>query len=436
MSVSRMNKALAGGMALALSLTAGACGRSSGSAGSGSTTPEKKGVLASAPGFDMKAGTIKLGVLTPTSTIGKLIGDPLTAGNKLYYDALNAKGGIGGKYKVELIVKDNKYGGGDNTATATAYGQIKDDVVAFQQVLGTDPVNSIIPKLKDDNMIAGTATLDSEWYQEPNLMPILAPYQVQAVNSLAYYIDKMDGKGKKICTLTADDGYGNAGLAGAEFAAKELNFSLVTSQKFSSAASGGTYDAQVQTLQQKGCDAVWLTSLPTDTNGIFNAAKSKNFAPKWIGASPTWINILADDYAAKNYIVAAQGTEWGDPSTKGMKDMVANVKKFAPKTEPNFYFAFGYMQAQAMAQILEKAVADGDMSRAGIMKAMNTVGTLKFDGAVADEPYGAPADRKPQRETTLFKVTPDTKATNGGLTLLAPDAENFNYPAADDVPLK
>lgn len=447
MSKRRTHKILAGGLALALALSVGACGRSSGDASSGGKGDDgkAKGELKSAPGFDMDKGTITLGVLTPTSTLGKLIGDPLTAGNYLYYESLNARGGIAGKYKVDLIVKDNKYGGGDNTATATAYGQIKDQVAAFQQVLGTDPVNSILPQLGDDNIIAGPATLDAEWYHEPNLMPILAPYQVQAANALAYYIDKMGGKGKNICTLTSDDGYGKAGLAGAEFTADKLGFDIVEKQTFTSAASGGNYAAQVQKLQQSKCDAVWLVSLPTDSNGIFNEAQSKNFQTQWIGTSPTWINLVANDYTAKNYIVAAQGPEWGDTSTDGMKQLLADVEKFGPAVEkklngfkitPNFYFAFGYMQAEAMSQILEKAVADGDMSREGIMNAMNTVGKLTFRGSVSDIPYGAPDDRKPVRETTLFKVTPDTMDSNGGLTLLAKDAMNFSYPVAEEVPLK
>jgi ABC-type branched-subunit amino acid transport system substrate-binding protein len=428
---------LAGGLALALAATAGACGRSSGSAGGGGTS--KNGVISAAPGYDPATKTITLGVLTPTSTTAKLISDPLTAGNQVFFDALNAKGGIDGKYKVKLIVKDNKYGSGDNTATATAYNQIKGQVAAFLQVLGTDPVHSILPSLADDNIIAGPATLDSEWYENANLMPILAPYQVEAANALWYYQNKMDGKGKKVCTMTSDDGYGNAGLAGAKYAAGKLGIKLVDSEKFASALTGGSYDAQVQTLQQKGCDAVWLTSLPTDTIGIFNAAIAKNFAPQWIGTSPTWINILAQgkvgDYSKAHYVVAAEGPEWGDTSVKGMTDMLAAVKKFAPKTAPNFYFAFGYMQAHAMSQVLAKAVKDGDLSRDGVMKAMNTVGTLTFDGTVADEPYGAPKDRKPQRETTLFKVTPDSLASNGGLTLYAPDSKNFTSDVAKSVPL-
>ena len=435
----RRSKLFAGGMAVTLALTAAACGRSSGSSSNSPTNKTTNGDIAAAPGYDPATKTITLGALTPTSTTAKLIGDPLTKGNQVFFDSLNASGGINGKYKVKLTVLDNKYGSGDNTATTTAYNQIKGKVAAFVQVLGTDPVHSILPSLASDNILASPATLDSEWYEQANLMPILAPYQVEAANALWYYQNKMDGKGKKVCTMTSDDGYGQAGLAGAKFAASKLGYKLVDSETFSSALTGGSYTAQVQSLQQKGCDAVWLTSLPTDSIGIFNEAISKNFAPQWIGTSPTWIDILATggtaDYVKAHYVVAAEGPEWGDMTIPGMVKMLAAVKKFAPTEAPNFYFAFGYMQASAMSQILSKAITEGDLSRTGIMKAMNTVGTLKFDGLVADEPYGAPAARKPQRETTMFKVTPDSLATNGGLTLMAKDALNFTSDIAKKVPL-
>jgi hypothetical protein len=66
---------------------------------------------------------------------------------------------------------------------------------------------------------------------------------------------------------------------------------------------------------------------------------------------------------------------------------------------------------------------------------MNSVGKLTFDGAVEDQKYGAPDDREPGRQTTIFKVTPDTVTTNGGLTLYAKDAMNFTSDVAKAVPL-
>jgi hypothetical protein len=58
-----------------------------------------------------------------------------------------------------------------------------------------------------------------------------------------------------------------------------------------------------------------------------------------------------------------------------------------------------------MDQILERAVKNGDLSKAGITKASNQVGTLKFDGLVGDYKYGKSAkDRNPPRASTIAKI--------------------------------
>ena len=419
-------------VAMALMLLASACGRSSddgGGANQGTGGTENAGPPPKVPGFDGK--TINLGVLTPLTGPANIIGEPLTNGNKVFFEALNAKGGIDGKYKVNVAdyVKDNKYTAQD---TITAYNQIKSDVVAFLQVLGTQPLEALQPTLDADGMFAGPATLDAPWYEDEHLMPILGPYQIQAINSIDYYVTKMDGKGKNLCTLTSNDPYGKAGKEGADFAAKQLDVTFAAQETF--AVTQADFTAQINALQKANCDMVWLTSLPTTSIPILKRAIQVNFAPQWIGQSPTWVGPLPGltnpDYLAKHFMLASEGVEWGDTSVPGMKTMLDAVKKYAPDQAPDIYFAFGWLQASAMTQILTTAVKNGDLSREGILKAAADTKKLTFDGMVNDETFGAPADRDPSRSTTLYKVTPDTAKTNGALTLVAPDAQNFTSEAA------
>ncbi len=66
----------------------------------------------------------------------------------MYWEAKNAKGGVAGKYKVDLSIEDSQY----QVETALqSYDTIKGDVVAFQQILGTQIVKSVNPRLKADN---------------------------------------------------------------------------------------------------------------------------------------------------------------------------------------------------------------------------------------------------------------------------------------------
>jgi ABC-type branched-subunit amino acid transport system substrate-binding protein len=360
--------------------------------------------LKSVPGFD--GTTIKLGVLTPLTGPVAVIGLPLTAGNQVYFDSVNAKGGIGGKYKVELVQEDTQY---SPPKTVQQYNKIKGDVVAFTQVLGTAPTLAVLPQLRTDGMIAAPASLDALWVREENLLPVGGPYQVQAINALDYYVKQGDGKGKNICSFIQDDAYGEAGQAGVDFAASKLDFKVVDTQRFKAGDKDVT--GQVQRLQRSKCDAVFLVATPTDAGTIWGTAAKLGFAPRWIGQSPTWIDELGAsplaEYLQKTTWITAEGTEWGDNSVEGMTALVDNVEQYKPDQEPDYYFGFGYQQGIAMTALLEKAVELGDLSHEGLMKASEELGTVSFDGLTDDYQYGPADQRNPPRTTTIYEVDPD-----------------------------
>ena len=396
-------------MLAATSLAVGVALPSAGASVSNAKTPP------SVPGFDGK--TIKLGVLTPLSGIASVIGKPLTNGNKTYWDAINAKGGVGGKYKVQLSQQDSQY---DVATALQGYDQIKGDVVAFQQVLGTQIMQAVLQRLKADRLTAAPATLDSLWVKVAQLVPIGAPYQVLAANGMDYYINKGGGKGKKICALAQDDLYGAAGLQGLSFAAKQLKFTVATTARF---ATGSDVSAQVGQLADAKCEAVLLVSLPNDTLSIVTKMIGRNFTPQVLGLAPTWLSGFEANpdqgaFYAQHFLLLSEGPAWGDATVPGMKKMLADVQQFAPSQKPDQYFAFGYAQSWAMDQVLEQAVKNGDLSTAGIQKAVNQVGSLKFQNLTGDYLYGSSAgSRNPPRDTTIFKIV------NGqpiGLSVLVP----------------
>lgn len=373
----------------------------------GSATPRAPaGSLRSAPGFDPVAGTIKVGIISPLTGPVQAVGKPLTAGNEVYFNKVNAKGGIGGRYKIVFEERDSAYVA---QQAVQAYNELKANVVLFGQVLGTASTKALLTGLKADGLVASPASLDADWVREPNLLPIGGPYQIQAINALTWYVTEGGGAGRKICTLAQDDAYGQAGLQGVGFAAGKDGFS-VTSAKTFTATRGADGAAAIRGLKDAGCQAVFLVSTPSDTGALLGLAATADFTPQWIGQSPSYSSSLAasplGDYLSKYFMVASEGTEWGDTSVPGMKDMLADIAQIKPDQQPDLYFIFGYDQARAVVQVLEKAVALGDLSHAGIMSAMEQVGTLTFGGLTGDYPYGRAGDRVFPRETTLFKVDP------------------------------
>ena len=410
------SRAIAVGVALAL--TVAACG---GDDEDATDNPDTGGELTNVPGFD--GTTIKLGVITPTSGPVAQIGNPLTAGNKAYFDYVNDElGGIGGKYKVELDIRDSGY---DPTKAGQEYASVKGGTVMLAQLLGTPIVNSVLEQLIDDSVMAAPASLDSFWVREPNLLPVGGPYQIQAINALDWYINEGDGEGKQVCSLIQDDPYGEAGLAGLEFAADALDVELADPVRFPAPpAPAGDFGSQIDQLKSDGCEMVFLVATPSSTAPAMTKAAQTGFAPQWIGQSPTWIGALGASalapYLQANFLVVSEGPNYGDTTVKGMSELLRIKDKYAPGQAADVYFNFGYIQAKAVTALLEKAVELGDLSHEGILKASEELGTVSFDGLSGDYEYGKAEDRVPPTKSSIFKVDP---ASPTGLTLVEGDIE-------------
>jgi ABC-type branched-subunit amino acid transport system substrate-binding protein len=414
----------------ALTLVAAACRGDDDDDGAATGDGEEAAELQPGPGFDGE--TITVGIVTPQTGPVTIIGDPLTRGNEVFFQYVNEElGGVAGQYPIETITVDSRY---DPTTGVQQYNAIKDQVVMFAQLLGTPIVNAALEQLEADNIIAAPASLDAFWVREQNLLPIGGPYQIQAINAMSWYLSDGGGSADStICFAGHDDPYGDAGFQGLEFAGAELGFDVAVEARFSSTDSDFT--APVQELQAGNCEAVFLTATPTTAGGIMGQAATVGFAPQWIGQSPTWIGVFVESpllpYLQANFVLAAEGTEWGDTSIDGMNQMLEHVEAYAPDQQPDIYFTFGYAQAWAVYQLLEQAVELGDLSREGMIEAINSLDQLEFGDLFGTYPYGPPEDRDPPRRSSIFSVDP---AAPGGLRLVeggieSDAAQAYEFPA-------
>lgn len=410
---------------LALGLIAAACGRSDNksegtSGGTSETTASEGGAktLKPVPGFD--GTTIKLGVLSALTDRVAIIGKPLTAGNKAWFDYLNAeKGGIAGKYKVELDVQDTKY---DPPTGVQVYNGVKNNVVMFAQILGTPVVNAVLPQLRTDKVVAQPGSLDSLWIKEQNLLPIGGPYQLQAINAIDYWYNN-GGKGKTACAMSQDDPYGKAGMVGVNYVAGKLGVKVAAQPTFK--VTDQDFTAQINQLKGAKCEMVFLVATAASMSGIMTAAVQQGFNTQWIGQSPSWLGVFAKTplapYLQKNFWLASEGPLWGDTSAAGMKQYMEIHDKYAADVAPgDQYFGFGFNAARAVTALLEKAVELGDLSRDGILEAINALGDVSFEGMLGDYTYGPPAKRRPPTASTIFKIDP---AKPNGLDIVKADYE-------------
>jgi ABC-type branched-subunit amino acid transport system substrate-binding protein len=374
--------------------------------------------------------TIAIGILSPLSDAVAVIGKPIAAGLQAYARQLNDAGGIGGKYLLKVIEEDITYA---NPSTgAQKYQKVKSDV-AMLTVLGTDQVKGLLPLLEEDSIIVIPTTYDVEWVRERFLLPWGAPYQVWAINGVAYFREQPGNASRRICSLVLATGYGEAAAQGLDFAATALGFEIAVRATFRQ--DDQDFVAPITQLKNAGCEAVVLASLPGVTGKVLGAAAQLGFEPRWIAQGPSWHQSLVKsslvDYYEKNLWMVIQGREWGDSTVAGMRALVDAVAKYgASSQEPDVYITVGYLLGRTAQAVIEEAIRLGDLSRAGILRATETV-VVRYDGLWPEYRYGAVEAREPPRTASIFRIdrTKPFGATPVAIDYETPAARAFPIPA-------
>ncbi len=371
------------------------------------------GGITGGPGVDLSKKTIDLGILTPLSgQVAAPIGIPLTKGIETYFKAVNANGGIDG-FQVNLIEKDTQY---SPQLSVQMYNQIHNQVAMIGESLGTAPTQAIVTLANNDHLLVSAATLDSDLARQQYMVLIGTPYRLQVENGIDYVVNKLGVTGAKIGIITQDDSYGQDGLTGYTEALACYHFQDVARATYE--LTDTAFTTQVSAMKQAGAQFVVLTATPTYAAGIIGAAAALNYFPKWILNSPAWANALLGvspqftGLLEQTVLDVAQGATWGDTSVSGMAEMLNDIQKYAPDQQPDGYFQFGFAEAKVTAAILKKAADSGDLSRAGLLKAFNSVGTVDLGGLFgASAHYGSsPNQRVPTRDSSVYGI--DTTIPN------------------------
>lgn len=396
-----------GATLLALASLGAACGGGGETGGAGAGGVDA--TAATNPGIT--GDTIALGVLVPLSDAVALIGKPILTGAEIAVAQLNSEGGIGGKYKVKLVAEDVTYA--NPSTSVQKYNKLKDQVAGFAFILGTDHVNVTLPLLAEDTLLAVPSTMDAEWVREPQLVSVLAPYQIEVINGVDYWVTQGGGKGKALCTMAMSTGYGAAGEEGAAFAAQALGMTVKASAKFK--PGDQDYVAPITQLKNAGCEGVVLVSLPNETGKILGTAAQLQFGPRWIATGPSWHAVLGQSpiaaYAKEHLWMVLDGPAWGDTTLAGMAKLMKAMAAFAPQQKPDTYVNAGYLFANSMIAVLQEAAAKGDLSRGGVARALTTLGTVSHGGLSGDYRYGPIETREPPRVVSIHQ--PDPASPNG-----------------------
>jgi ABC-type branched-subunit amino acid transport system substrate-binding protein len=392
-------------------LTAAGCSTkdsgSSGGGGSGGSAKTAEGV---------KGNEITLGVLTDQTGIFAATGKDVTNGQQLFWDNQNTKGGVCGK-TVKLQIEDSGY----NVQKAVQqYASLKNDSLAFQQLLGSAISNALTQQTQADKIVAIPEAWASSLTDNPYYAVVGSTYDVEMVNGIDYMLEKgIIKQGDTVAHIFHDSEYGENGAAGSRFMQSQGKIKLVE-QKIPQI---GDPSAQVAAIKaDPNVKAVLVTisplQLPAVAQGLDLPIMGNNpsFAPGLLSGP-------AGDAIAKNYQSAIPFVNWDDPPAAEVKNLYS--QKFGMPL-PSAGAIHGYATGQAMYEILNKACQNGDLTREGVFNAKQSLSAVNTGGLVAPLNY-TKVGEPPTRTVNISKA--DKAAPGGSATVQlqykGPDADAY-----------
>lgn len=177
-----------------------------------------------------QAEDIVVGQVAPFSGPQAVTGQSIRAGAQLYFDAVNAHGGIHGR-KIQLVTRDDMQKP-DETIKLTRALIASEAPVAMIGTVSTTNLEA----LAKDGVLAQTGTSmvgavsgAASIVKAPNLFIVKASYRDE-VNRLFKQIASMGQT--QVGLIYQDDGFGQDVLAGAESAAKQYGITLVARSSY------------------------------------------------------------------------------------------------------------------------------------------------------------------------------------------------------------
>jgi branched-chain amino acid transport system substrate-binding protein len=314
---------------------------------------------------------ITLGQSLAMTGPGVTLATPFAQGARLYFERVNAGGGVNGR-KIELTTLDDA--GNPETTAANTKKLLDQKVFALFGYYGSPQVTAVNPLLKDTDVLlfapmAGADELRGSLY--PNVYSVRPGYSEEAA-VITRHAETLGMR--KLAILHGKDPESLAALDSAERTMGGLGANLVAK----SALSGGSIATSVDQVLAKKPESVLVIS---DASGAANAIRdlrAKGFRGPIYGFSNTGESLLAEQLGAAGAgVVVVRVTPKSD-NAKSILVRELQADAAAAKLKSNVYMLEGYIAAWTFTEALRKA--GKDPTRAKLRKALDTMQDLNLGG--------------------------------------------------------
>ncbi len=297
-------------------------------------------------------------------------------GARVWFDQVNAQGGIAGK-TIELKTLDDGYE--PDRCAANTQKLISEDVFALFGYIGTSTSLAALPLLSKAQVPFIAPFTGAMGLREPfnkQVFHLRASYN----DETALIVRQLTNLGlKKIAVFYQNDAYGKAGLDGVTLALDKLDLKPVAQATVE--RNSLEVAAAVRTLNAAKPDAVVQISAYKSCAAYIRAARKAGYGGTFYNVSFVGTQALADELGKDGAGVVVSQVM---PSPYSLARPIARefseaVKKAGGNAQANFSSMEGYLAAKVVTEGLKRAGARIN-SREGLIQGIEAIGSQSLGG--------------------------------------------------------
>jgi ABC-type branched-subunit amino acid transport system substrate-binding protein len=303
---------------------------------------------------------------------GSALAAPFVQGARLYFDKVNAAGGVNGR-KIELVTLDDR--GNPATTAENTKKLLGQGVLSLFGYYGSPQVTAAYPLIKDSDvlMFAPMAAADElRGAMYANVFSIRPGYSEEAA-AITRHAETLGAR--KLAILYGNDGESMAALDAAERTMGGMGANLVAKH----AMSSGSVASSVDKALAKKPESVLLLD---DAGGAASAVRdlrAKGFRGPIYGFSNTGGSLLAEELGRDGAgVVVVRVVPKSDSARVAVVRELQADAQAAKSGKPNVYMLEGYLAAQVFAEALRRS--SKDVTRAKLRKALEGLEDLNLGG--------------------------------------------------------
>ncbi len=318
---------------------------------------------------------IVLGQSAALSGPAAQLGLQMNAGARIFFNAVNAQGGINGN-TIELRATDDGYE--PDRCKANTEKFIKDDVFGLFGYVGTPTCLAALPLVVDAKMPFFGPFTGAEALRDPfhkTVFHLRASYY----DETALIVKQLTTLGlKKIAVFYQNDAYGKAGLEGVTRALKALNLAPVAL----GTVERNTVDVAqaVKDIAPKMPEAVVQISAYKSCAAFIRAARKAGYGGTFFNVSFVGTQALADELGKEaNGIMVSQVMPFPFSTTTSIsREYLEAVRKAGGDTKPNYSSMEGYLAAKVLTEGLKRA--GRSPTRETLISGLESIQSADFGG--------------------------------------------------------